>query len=63
MNDILVDFTCFECGQINELPVIQGLATCPKCKTKNDVWLEGQEEPKRHKLLNEAYYARRSVLL
>lgn len=47
-----VDHKCFECGFAGLLPVINRQIVCPKCSTKNDVWLDGQIAPLRHIILN-----------
>lgn len=52
--DMEIKFHCHECGWIGWLPM-KKIVTCPKCKTKNDVWKKGNSIPKRHKLLNSKF--------
>lgn len=49
--DYEVEYHCFECGWKGWIPM-KNLVECPKCGNINDIWKEGEPEPKRHKELN-----------
>lgn len=47
-------YNCKECNWKGWLPM-KAIVTCPKCGNINDIWIDGEEIPKRHKKLNDEY--------
>lgn len=54
-NEVIVDYLCFECGFCGLIKTINRQVNCPRCQTINDVWLDGENVPIRHILLNNIY--------
>ncbi len=51
---MIVDYTCMECGANHtSIPMINSMVKCPICFTQNDIWMEGEPEPERHKIKNQ----------
>lgn len=49
-----VEYNCKECGWKGYLPMTD-IVECPNCGNINDVWLESEDEPKRHVSLYKKY--------
>lgn len=45
---LIVDHKCLECGFEGEVYFIKNKVECPDCKTKNDIWIEGNNPPENH---------------
>ena len=55
MKDLIVTYHCLECDKKSQVKLTNKMVTCPHCGTINDVRLEGEDEPPRHKKMNKKF--------